>query len=155
MEAYLKSSGSCLSNVEFPKSINLRTNVTSFGRSKTQCDICFNSEPKVVSRLHSSIVKKDNDWYIRDENSMNGTFVNEKRIERHELYKLKENDIISFGPKWSTGGKLKYTFNIKPCEEGDTDCEEEEEEMNKCEGMFVDEGISQETQPDMSSLSLV
>lgn len=47
-----------------------------------------------ASRLHATILKENVNWFIRDESSSNGTFVNGDKIERHQL---SAGDIISIG----------------------------------------------------------
>lgn len=54
----------------------------SIGRSE-QSDICFDN--KVVSANHATLSYKEGGWYLRDEKSANGTFVNEKRITKADL----------------------------------------------------------------------
>lgn len=53
--------------------------------------ITFN---KMISRKHCRIVRKSGEFYISDENSANGTYVNGKRIVPNQLVKIKKGDII-------------------------------------------------------------
>lgn len=53
------------------------------------CDIVLKGEG--VSRLHASITENRNNWFLKDENSTNGVFVNGERIKEHFL---KNGDII-------------------------------------------------------------
>ena len=65
------------------KNINL-----SIGRNEHN-DICFDS--KVVSANHATLSCKEGNWYLRDENSTNGTFVNGKKVIQTSL---KVGDVI-------------------------------------------------------------
>lgn len=62
------------------------------GRESSMCEIVF-ANPK-VSRLHAEIVLLDGKVLLIDRNSSNGTFVNDRKIERQAL---KDGDIIYFG----------------------------------------------------------
>lgn len=48
-----------------------------------------------VSRQHAVIVRKENGWWISDQNSRNGTFLNQERLT--ESRELKNGDEISIG----------------------------------------------------------
>ncbi len=52
---------------------------------------------KFVSRIHATFVKEGGDWYIRDENSRNFTYVNSVKVEPGGMRKLSNDDLISFG----------------------------------------------------------
>lgn len=54
----------------------------SIGRGEYN-DICFDN--KVVSANHALLSYREGNWYIRDENSTNGTFVNERRVSQANL----------------------------------------------------------------------
>ena len=45
-----------------------------------------------VGKLHAQLVCRDGSCYIKDLNSVNGTFINNKRIESNKEFELKEND---------------------------------------------------------------
>ena len=51
-------------------------------------------ENDAVSGKHAVIITKDDEYYIEDLNSTNGTFVNKKKINSHML---KDEDIITVG----------------------------------------------------------
>ena len=53
-----------------------------------------------VSRLHARILRRDDGLYIEDSKSLNGTYVNRRRIETH---KLRDGDELQIG-------KFKLTF---------------------------------------------
>ena len=65
------------------------------GRSDS-CDICI-ADP-TISRKHCSLVKlDDNSYAIRDENSTNGTKVNEQPVSSTDSVKLKNGDLLQVG----------------------------------------------------------
>lgn len=66
-------------------------NVLQIGRDP-QCEIFLND--MTVSRLHASIERVEGGHIIRDSNSFNGVWVNNKNIEEAAL---KEGDIIQIG----------------------------------------------------------
>jgi hypothetical protein len=53
-----------------------------------------------VSRKHATLVQRNGDFYIEDEGSLNGTFVNRKRVESA---KLDDGDEVQIG-------KYRLTF---------------------------------------------
>ncbi len=57
----------------------LGQNTVWLGR-ETVCDITFEPEAVMVSRKHASIRLEDNNYILEDNNSFNGTLVNEQRI---------------------------------------------------------------------------
>ena len=65
-----------------------------------------NSE--VVSRIHAKILINDNVFYIQDDGSANGTFVNHQRIPSGEKRLLKSGDEISLGK----GNLVAFTFEL-------------------------------------------
>jgi len=62
------------------------------GRETTMCEIVLEN-PK-VSRLHAEVVEVEGKVLLIDRNSSNGTYVNDRRIDRHYLH---DGDIIYFG----------------------------------------------------------
>jgi len=64
------------------------------GRSK-ECDIIFENDTK-ISRLHAEFFKdNDENIFLTDLNSSNGTFVNGKKITDSVI--IKNNDIVKIG----------------------------------------------------------
>ncbi len=57
-----------------------------------KCTIILND--KFMSSNHAEIKAENGMWILKDAGSTNGTYVNNKRIERHELV---DNDFIKFG----------------------------------------------------------
>ena len=54
----------------------------SVGR-RPECDVFL--DDVTVSRDHALIVHRGSDWYLDDCGSLNGTYVNRRRIESHRL----------------------------------------------------------------------
>src|SRR5215210_1151734 len=73
---------------------------TTIGRSP-QCDIFL--DDVTVSRNHAILHRGDGTFAIEDQGSLNGTFVNRRRIERAELADGDELQI----------GKYRLTFLLK------------------------------------------
>lgn len=48
----------------------------------------------MISRVHAYIINSNNQWYIRDNRSVNGVFLNDVKI--HES-RIKLGDVITFG----------------------------------------------------------
>ncbi|MDB4959470.1 MAG: domain containing protein [Myxococcales bacterium] len=65
--------------------------VTVIGTEPT-CQICLND--KFMSSKHAEIKAEAGIWVLRDAGSTNGTYVNNKRVDKHELV---DNDFIKFG----------------------------------------------------------
>ena len=55
--------------------------LTSIGRSRSECDIYFESA-KTMTSHHADVVIHDGHCFIIDRNSANGTFVNGERLEK-------------------------------------------------------------------------
>ena len=53
-----------------------------------------------VSRKHAVLVERDGDFFIEDQGSLNGTFVNRKRVESGQL---EDGDELQIG-------KYRLTF---------------------------------------------
>ena len=52
---------------------------------------------KCISRIHARITQEQDEYYLEDMNSTNGTFLNGQILEYREKVKLKERDRIAFG----------------------------------------------------------
>jgi hypothetical protein len=65
--------------------------VTAIGTDE-KCTIVLND--KFMSSRHAEIKAENGLWILRDAGSTNGTYVNNRRVERHELV---DNDFIKFG----------------------------------------------------------
>jgi pSer/pThr/pTyr-binding forkhead associated (FHA) protein len=74
--------------------------VSLIGRSP-ECHIFL--DDVTVSRKHAELTHADDRWLIRDLGSLNGTFVNRKRIESAEL---EDDDELQIG-------KYRLTFLLR------------------------------------------
>ena len=69
----------------------------TIGKKKEEADLVL--EEISVSRIHARIIKEQNDFYLEDLNSTNGTYKNGLRMQPYEKRKLEEGDEIRFGKK--------------------------------------------------------
>ncbi len=77
-------------------------NVITIGRNPT-CDVVL--DHMSVSRVHAVIENRQGNFFIRDNNSMNGVYVNGQRIYNEQM--LKEKDVIVI-----TNSKLLYSAGL-------------------------------------------
>ena len=86
-----------LKNID--KSIGGYTSLTElpcvFGKMKDCADVVL--QDKSVSRMHARIFQKEDDLYLEDLNSTNGTYLNGIALESNEIIKIKVGDEIGFG----------------------------------------------------------
>ena len=87
------------------KSFPIIDEETTVGRSIHNSISLYQLEDLSISRYHFKIIKKINGYYIEDNNSLNGTYVNGSLIKRK---KLKNNDIIYVGQT-----KLQFRYKKK------------------------------------------
>ncbi len=73
------------------ETIGLDTDVLTIGRSP-HSDIFL--DDVTVSRHHARIIRDETGFLVEDLNSLNGTYINRKRIERH---RLTEGDELQIG----------------------------------------------------------
>lgn len=73
--------------------VEINKNVFRIGKEKNYVDYCI-SDNSAVSRSHADIIKKDNEFYIVDNNSLNHTFLNSKQIPSSQMQKLSDYMII-------------------------------------------------------------
>ena len=64
---------------------------TTIGRSP-DCPVFL--DDVTVSRRHAVLVERDSRWFVEDQGSLNGTFVNRRRVESAEL---SDGDEIQIG----------------------------------------------------------
>ena len=70
----------------------LKADRTTFGRSP-DCDIFL--DDVTVSRQHAVLVERDGAFFIEDQGSLNGTFVNRRRID--SAARLQDGDEVQVG----------------------------------------------------------
>lgn len=68
-------------------------NIFHIGSSKNLVDYIV-TENRAVSRTHADIITKGNKYYIYDEKSTNGTFINGSLIEKKKEYEIHSGDTI-------------------------------------------------------------
>lgn len=101
-----------LFHVQTKKSFDLPNNntVVFIGKpdTPTPIDIDVSALPneEVVSRLHATIEIHDNNYYLKDLGSANGTFLNKIKLIPHQDYPLKFDDKIELGKD----GKVVFIF---------------------------------------------
>ena len=74
--------------------IEKTTRLTIIGQLKEQADLVLPST--AVSRVHASIEQRAGNWYLKDMNSRNGTWVNEQELYGEEEQELINGDQIRF-----------------------------------------------------------
>ena len=77
------------------KKITLTARIV-IGRSSS-CDVVIND--MLVSRQHAEIQQIKSAFFIKDLDSRNGTFVNDKKVPKDKYFKLTQNDKIRLGSK--------------------------------------------------------
>ncbi|MGH9800876.1 MAG: FHA domain-containing protein, partial [Blastocatellia bacterium] len=82
-----------------------------------ECDIVI--QDGAISRRHSQIEKRADKVFIKDLNSLNGTFINELRIGEQD-WELKDGDSLSVG-------RTKIGFSIAPLAEIESQTTAEDE----------------------------
>jgi len=65
------------------------------GKYKDKVDLYLEDES--VSRMHARILRDDKAYYVEDENSTNGTFCNQVRLQPYERRKLEPGDELMIG----------------------------------------------------------
>jgi hypothetical protein len=67
--------------------------VTRIGRNKVVCDVVIDNDV-TVGRLHAEVHRIDQGYFLKDLDSLNGTYLNGQRLETQTLYKLKGSDVL-------------------------------------------------------------
>jgi pSer/pThr/pTyr-binding forkhead associated (FHA) protein/uncharacterized protein YhhL (DUF1145 family) len=88
--------GAFLKGIQGEKIEEVRIFKNSFiiGRSKPQVDFALQS--KFVGKVHSEIINREDNYFIKDINSHNGTFVNNLRIDSNKEYEIRDGDKLVF-----------------------------------------------------------
>ena len=74
--------------------IYLQEELTVIGKLENACDAVINLP--TVSRIHAKIRKREEEYYLSDMNSRNGTIVNGRLLLPEEEYRLQEEDEVDF-----------------------------------------------------------
>lgn len=64
------------------------------GRNKKTADIILNG--KDIGKLHAEFISEKDNYYVRDLNSLNGTFVNNVKLLPYEMKEICEGDEVAF-----------------------------------------------------------
>lgn len=67
--------------------------VTRIGRNKVVCDVVIDYDI-TIGRLHAEVHRIDQGYFLKDLDSLNGTYLNDQRLDTQTLYKLKGNDVL-------------------------------------------------------------
>lgn len=76
------------------KTVQIQKKEISIGRDSSS-DLLFNSH-KVISRHQATFLYERGMWFVRDNGSKNGTWLNGVRIQSGKKYQLAMNDVIDF-----------------------------------------------------------
>lgn len=85
----------CLTNKETGKTITFWQNMVRAGRS-TECDLAIDKEHRYVARIQAIFFYENGKWYVQDNHSTNGTYLNGVRCNAEERYVLGFGDEIDF-----------------------------------------------------------
>jgi len=77
------------------KASELDTDNLLIGKHKDKVDLYL--EDDSVSRMHARILRDQKQYYLEDENSTNGTYCNQTRLQPYERKKLEPGDEIRIG----------------------------------------------------------
>jgi pSer/pThr/pTyr-binding forkhead associated (FHA) protein len=95
--------------------------IISIGKSNDKflpdIDVSVLPNTDIVSRMHAEINVIENNYYIQDLSSSNGTFINDTKLESKTPYKLNLGDKIDLGQRSQVSfifqEKQEITFNSK------------------------------------------
>jgi hypothetical protein len=73
--------------------IEINKNDFIIGRLENHVDYISNNPS--IGKIHAEIIKIENSFFIKDLNSKNGSFLNNKRLDSNKKYKLTNNDNIT------------------------------------------------------------
>lgn len=97
--------------------VELGPGVTTVGR-EAESDIRFGDEQTLVSPRHASLQAETTRWYVRDEGSVYGTFVNDRRVKEQGLA---DGDVIELG---LGGPRMRFATGDEGDEEDSTSGDE-------------------------------
>lgn len=85
---------------------------TSMGRSKKNADLVFqaNQADSPISRLHCTILEEDGAFFLRDDQSANGTYLNGVRLVPMDRNPLKDGDEIQLANPERNGVRLQFRW---------------------------------------------
>ena len=77
---------------------------TRIGKEGRQADVCIDRD--VISRVHAKILRREEEYFLMDLDSTNGTYINGKRLGGDGMEKLQQGDRVSFAD-------LEYIFQLQ------------------------------------------
>lgn len=77
------------------KTITLQKTSIEVGRA-TECDLNFGTDNKYMARRHATFMFSNGKWYLIDNNSTNGTYINGVKLQPGKKYLLAADDEIVF-----------------------------------------------------------
>lgn len=77
------------------KDISIQKPLIRVGRH-SECDLRVDSSKNYVARFHASFIYERSIWFLRDDNSTNGTWLNGQKIKPGVKYQLNADDKIDF-----------------------------------------------------------
>ena len=90
----LQSNTLRLTAIKSGETLQFAKEVITVGKDTTN-DICLD-QYKTISRHHATFFYENKMWFLRDDNSTNGTWLNGVRLETGKNYQLATNDEINF-----------------------------------------------------------
>lgn len=75
---------------------NIFVNISPFVIGKLEEKVSYAIQEPSISRIHARITKSEQEYFIEDLNSTNGTYINDKRIGSYNKTKIEHGDIIMF-----------------------------------------------------------
>ena len=96
---YLQAMDQGMNGIPMHVDLNFSKERITFGRQSSdvrQPDIIFSSEYRRIGRMHACIQRENNNLYIVDLGSANGTVLNGEILVPNQPYLLKNNDVIGF-----------------------------------------------------------
>lgn len=104
-EAYLQGAGGARFVL-----LNATTTIGRSSGGKVDYDLSAIDNPKqpIISRNHASILREADNYFICDNHSGNGTFLNGEQLKPEVKYSLKSGDVIELGLEDYGGVKLQF-----------------------------------------------
>lgn len=82
-----------LYDIDTNQNIEIRKSVLAVGKD-TECNVKIND--KNISDVHAVFYHENSTWFIMDNNSENGTWLNDRKLKPYKKYELYFDDVISF-----------------------------------------------------------
>ena len=80
-----------------PRYFKMQKEVVTIGRNPSICDLILDETG--IGRMHAEIHHNQGQYYIKDNQSLNGTYVNGKRITSNQYFQLNTGDLIKIAHK--------------------------------------------------------